>query len=103
MADANDDEREENMPASPFGYGQLPKDYLEQLGEHYANFPIEADTPSELTIPAPFDSSPAMQEETDRGEGITPPMAHPVSADQQIIGEDTSDKAESLMPSSRND
>ena len=103
MADANDDEREENMPASPFGYWQLPEDYLEQLGEHYACLPVEADAPSGHSIPIPFASSPAMQGETDRGKGTTPPMEHPVLADHQVIDEDTSDKAESLMPSSGND
>ena len=103
VADANDDEREENMPASPFGYGQLPEDYLEQLGEHYTSLLVEADTPFRHSIPAPFDSSPAMQGETAKGKETTPPMAHPVSADLLVIGEDTSDKAESLIPSSGND
>ena len=103
VADANDDEREENMPASPFGYGQLPKDYLEQLGEHYANFPIEADTPSERSIPVPFSSSPATHEEIREHNEITSQMAHTVSADQLVIDEDTFDKAESLILSSRND
>ena len=103
MTDANDEEREENMSSSPFGYGQLPEDYLEQLGEHYANFPVEADTPFGHPIPAPFDSSPAMQGETDRGKGTMSQMAHPVSADQLVIDEDTSNKAESPMPSSGND
>ena len=103
VADTNDDEREEKMSSSSFGYGQLPEDYLELLGGHYASLPVEADTLSERSIPAPFDSSPAMRGETDRGEGTTPPMAHPVSADQLVIGEDTYDKVESLIPSSRND
>ena len=103
MADANDEEREENIPSSSFGYGQLPEDYLEQLGEHYTSLPVETDMLSERSIPALFDSSPAMQEETDGDNGATPPMAHPVSADQQVIGEDTSDKAGNLIPSSGND
>ena len=43
LADANDDEREENM-LPPYGEdGQLPEEYLEQLDEHYANLPPEAD------------------------------------------------------------
>ena len=103
MADANDDEREGNMAFSPFGYGQLPEDYLEQLGEHYANFPIEADTPSERSIPVPFSSSPATQEEIREHNETTSQMAHTVSADQLVIDEDTFDKAESLILSSRND
>ena len=103
VTDANDDEREEKMSSSSFGYGQLPEDYLEQLGEHYACLPVEADTPFGHPIPAPFDSSPAMQEEIREHNEKTPPMAHPVSADRQVIDEDTSDKAESLMPSSGNE
>lgn len=103
VADANDEEREEYMPSSPFGYGQLPENYLEQLGEHYTSLPVEADTLSELTIPAPFDSSPAMQEEICEHNEKTSQMAHTVLADQLVIDEDTSDKAESLIPSSRND
>lgn len=103
VADANDEEREEYMPSSPFGYGQLPENYLKQLGEHYTSLPVEADTLSELTIPAPFDSSPAMQKEICEHNEKTSQMAHTVSADQLVIDEDTSDKAESLIPSSRND
>lgn len=103
VADANDEEREEKMSSSPFGYGQQPEDYLEQLGEHYACLPVEADAPSGHSTPAPFDSSPAMQEEIREHNEKTPPMAHSVSADQLVIGEDTSNKAESLILSSRND
>ena len=103
VADANDEEREEYMPSSPFGYGQLPENYLEQLGEHYTSLPVEADTLSEFTIPAPFDSSPAIQEEICEHNEKTSQMAHTVLADKLVIDEDTSDKAESLIPSSRND
>ena len=103
MADANDDEREENMSSSSFGDGQLPEDYLEQLGGHYTSLPVEADTPSERSIPAPFASSPAMQEEIREHNETTSQIAHIVSADQLVTDEDTSDKTESLMPSSRND
>ena len=45
VADANNDEREENKP-SPCGEdGQLPDDYLKQLDEHYANLLPETDEP----------------------------------------------------------
>lgn len=103
VADANDEEREEKMSSSSFGYGQLPEDYLELLGGHYASLPVEADAPSGHSISIPFDSCPAMQGETDGEKGTMSPMAHSVSADQLVIDEDTSNKAESLMPSSGND
>ena len=45
MADANNDEREENK-LSPYGEdGQLPKGYLEQLDEGYINLPVQTDEP----------------------------------------------------------
>ena len=43
LADANDDEREENKLSPYVEGGQLPEDYLEQLDEHYDNLPPEAD------------------------------------------------------------
>ena len=45
IADANNDEREENK-LSPYGEdGQLPKGYLEQLDEGYINLPVQTDEP----------------------------------------------------------
>ena len=45
MADASNDEREENK-LSPYGEdGQLPVGYLEQLDEGYTNLPVQTDEP----------------------------------------------------------
>ena len=49
VADANNDEREENK-LSPYGEdGQLPDDYLKQLDEHYANLLPESDEPYRIS------------------------------------------------------
>lgn len=45
VADANNDEREENKPSPCEEDGQLPDDYLKQLDEHYANLLPETDEP----------------------------------------------------------
>ena len=45
VADANNDEREENKPSPRGEDGQLPEDHLEQLDEHYTNLLPEADEP----------------------------------------------------------
>ena len=81
MADANNDEREENK-LSPYGEdGQLPVGYLEQLDEHYANLLPEADKPyctydDALCRETPIISSnPTCIDEDKR---LTPPPVSPI-------------------------
>ena len=45
MADANNDEREENMLPPHGEDGQQPEGYLEQLDEGYTNLPVQTDEP----------------------------------------------------------
>ena len=60
MADANNDEREENK-LSPYGEdGQLPDDYLKQLDEHYANLLPEADEPYSTSNDVALGDTPTM-------------------------------------------
>ena len=60
MADANNDEREENKP-SPCGEdGQLPDDYLKQLDEHYANLLPETDEPYRTSNDVALGCTPSM-------------------------------------------
>ena len=79
LADANNDEREENK-LSPYGEdGQLPEDYLEQLDEHYANLLPEADEPHStsddvLCREAPIISSNPICIDEDEGS-TTPPIS----------------------------
>ena len=79
LADANNDEREENK-LSPYGEdGQLSEDYLEQLDEHYANLLPEADEPHStsddvLCREAPIISSNPICIDEDEGS-TTPPIS----------------------------
>lgn len=60
VADANNDEREDNKP-SPCGEdGQLPDDYLKQLDEHYANLLPEADEPYRTSNDVALGCTPSM-------------------------------------------
>ena len=60
LADANSDEREKNI-LPPYGEnGQLPEDYLEQLDEHYANLPPEADEPYSTSSDVALGNTPSM-------------------------------------------
>lgn len=60
VADANNDEREENK-LSPYGEdGQLPEGYLEQLDEHYANLLPKADEPYRTSNDVALGDTPAM-------------------------------------------
>ena len=95
VADANDDEREENK-LSPYGEdGQLPEDYLEQLDEHYANLPPEADEPNSTSGDVTFGNTPSMpnnQEGIHIEEGSTNPLVSPTP---NIVAADATDNAES--------
>lgn len=60
MADANNEEREENK-LPPYGEdGQLPEGYLEQLDEHDANLLLEADEPYSTSNDVALGDTPAM-------------------------------------------
>ena len=60
VADADNDEREEDK-LSPYGEdGQLPEGYLEQLDEHYANLMPEADKPYSTSNDVALGDTPAM-------------------------------------------
>ena len=91
VAAANDDEREENKP-SPYGEdGQLPEDYLEEIDEHYANLPPEADEPyssSDDTKSGNTPSKPNNQEGIHIDEGST---ALPASPIPNAVAADTTD------------
>ena len=95
LADANDDEREENM-LPPYGEdGQLPEDYLEQLDEHYVNLPPEADeahVTSNNTTLGDTSNIPNSPQGIDEDEGSTVP---PVSPTPNIVAADAPDNAES--------
>jgi len=76
MADANNDEREENKLSPHREEGQLPEDYLEQLDEHYANLLPEADEPYSTSNDVALGNTPAMPtnpEDIPDDEGSTPP------------------------------
>ena len=95
MADANDDERDENM-LPPYGEdGQLPEDYLEQLDEHYDNLPLEVDeqyvTSDNATL-GDTSNIPNSPQGIDENEGSTIP---PVSPTPNIVAADALDNAES--------
>ena len=94
LADANYDEREENK-LPPYGEdGQQPEDYLEQLDEHYANLPPEADEPYSTSSDVALGNTPSMpnnQEGFHIEEGLTPPA---VSSTPNIVAADTTDTTE---------
>ena len=95
LADANDDEREENK-LSPNGEdGQLPEDYLEQIDEHYVNLPPEADEPYSASSDVALGIIPSMpnnQECIHIEEGSTNPLVSPTP---NIVAADAPDNAES--------
>ena len=94
VADANDDEREENN-LSPCGEdGQLPEDYLEQLDEHYANLLPEADEPYSTSDDALCREAPIISNNPiciDEDEGSTNPL---VSLIPGTTAADATDNAE---------
>ena len=95
VADANNDEREENMLPPHGEDGQLPENYLEQLDEHYANLLPEADEPYStsddvLCREAPIISSNPTCIDEDEGSATLP--TSPISS---ITAADATDNAES--------
>ena len=95
MADANNDEREENK-LSPYGEdGQLPEDYLVQLDEHYANLSPEVDEAHVASNNATLGNTPNTpnnQEGIHIEEGSTPPAVSPTP---NIVAADATNNAES--------
>ena len=95
VADANDDEREKNI-LPPYGEdGQLPEDYLEQLGVHYVNLPSEAAEPYSTSSDVALGNTPSMpnnQEGLHIEEGSTPPVVSPT---HNIVAADATDTTES--------
>ena len=95
LADANDDEREENM-LPPYGEdGQLPEDYLEQLDEHYINLLPEADEPYGTSSDVALGNTTSMSnnQESIRIEEGSKPSA--VSPTPNIVAVDATDTTES--------
>jgi hypothetical protein len=94
LADANDDEREENM-LPPYGEdGQLPEDYLEQLDERYANLLQESDEPYRSSDNATLGDSPNLRNapkgiDEDKGS-----FTLPVSSPPNMAAEDETDNAD---------
>ena len=91
LADANNDEREENK-LSPCGEdGQLPEDYLKQLDEHYDNLPSEVDEQYSTSSEVALGNTPSMpnnQEGFHIEEGSTPPAVSPIP---NAVAADTTD------------
>ena len=91
LANANNDEREENK-LSPCGEdGQLPEDYLKQLDEHYDNLPSEVDEQYSTSSEVALGNTPSMpnnQEGFHIEEGSTPPAVSPIP---NAVAADTTD------------
>ena len=94
LADANDDEREENM-LPPYGEdGQLPEDYLEELNEHYSILPPEVDEAHVASDNATLgDTSgiPNNPQNIDEDKGS---FTLPVSSPPKMTAEDETDNAD---------
>ena len=94
LADANDDEREENILPSYGEDGQLPEGYLEQLDEHYANLPPETDEPYSTSSDVALGntlSMPNNQEGIHDDEGSTNQLVSPIPS---TTAADAADSAE---------
>ncbi len=94
LADANNDEREENK-LSPYGEdGQLPDEYLEQLDEDNTNLPVQTDEPCNAPDDVPCSDTPVMPsnpEEIHEDEGSATLPASPISS---TTAADATDSAE---------
>ena len=94
MADANNDEREENK-LSPYGEdGQLPVGYLEQFDEHYANLLPEADEPYSTSNNVALGDTSAMPNNPEGipdDEGSTNQLVSPIPS---TTAADAADSAE---------
>lgn len=100
MADANNDEREENKLSPHREEGQLPEDYLEQLDEHYANLLPEADEPYSTSNDVALGNTPAMPtnpEDIPDDEGSTNQLVSPIPS---TIAADATDCAEHALQGS---
>ncbi len=100
MADANNDEREENKLSPHREEGQLPEDYLEQLDEHYANLLPEADEPYSTSNDVALGNTPAMPtnpEDIPDDEGSTNQLVSPIPS---TIAADATDSAEHALQGS---
>ena len=97
VADANNDEREENKP-SPCGEdGQLSDDYLKQLDEHYANMLPETDEPYRTSNDVALGCTPSMPNNSEGisdDEGSTNQLVSPIPS---TIAADATDSAESPL------
>ena len=81
VADANNDEREENMLPPHGEDGQLPEDYLGQLDEDYANLPVQKEEPcsaSDDTLCSDTPVMPDYPEGIPEDEGSTNPLVSPI-------------------------
>ena len=94
LANANNDEREENK-LSPYGEdGQLPVGYLDQLDEHYANLLPGADKPYSTSNDVALGGTPAMPtnpEGISDVEGSTNQLVSPIPS---TTAADAADSAE---------
>ena len=94
LANANNDEREENK-LSPYGEdGQLPVGYLDQLDEHYANLLPGAEKPYSTSNNVALGGTPAMPtnpEGISDVEGSTNQLVSPIPS---TTAADAADSAE---------
>jgi hypothetical protein len=82
VADANNDEREENILLPHEEDGQLTEDYLEQLDEHYAHLLPEADKPYSTSNDVALGNTPSMHNNPEGipdDEGSTNQLVSPIS------------------------
>ena len=94
MADANNDEREENKLSLYGEEGQLSVGYLEQLDENYANLMPEADKPYSTSNDVALGDTPSMP---NNPEGISDddgPTNQLVSPIPSTTAADAADSAE---------
>ncbi len=103
VVDADNDEREEEMPSSPSGYGQLPEDSPERPYKQFADNTVEASAPFGHSESMPSACSPAMYGETHKTDGTVSATAHSISTPPPVTGEDTSGKPEMSLPSPESD
>ena len=100
MADANNDEREENK-LSPYGEdGQLPVGYLDQLDEHYANLLPGADKPYSTSNDVVLGDTPAMPTNPEGISDDDGPTNQLVSPTPSTTAADAADSAEHALQGS---
>lgn len=95
LANANNDEREENK-LSPYGEdGQLPVGYLDQLDEHYANLLPGADKPYSTSNDVALGGTPAMPTNPEGISDDKGPTNQLVSLISSTTAAEAADSAES--------